>query len=176
MDSLVIASHSNWNRLASLSARRTVKFFGGGSVSYIWATISNDLLERDKPRDPRISGWRMWRRGTGLAQRHSRFYDHWHHWHHPVPPLHFCTMQRQRFDLPGSSFSFCLLSFLHNPLSVFVKESSLAVLSVLLPELVLVKAGRCLGLWLGAEAKYEAGLKDRLAILGFWDLDLVAEL
>jgi hypothetical protein len=76
-------------------------------------------------------------------------------------------MQRQSFfDLPGSSFSFCLLSFAHNPLNVFVKESSLVVLNVLLPELVLVKAGRCLGLRLGAEAKYEAaGLKDRLAIL-----------
>jgi hypothetical protein len=74
-------------------------------------------------------------------------------------------MQRQSFDLPGSSFSFCLLSFAHNPLNVLVKESSLVVLNVLLPELVLVKAGRCLGLRLGAEAKYEAGLKDRLAIL-----------
>jgi hypothetical protein len=51
---------------------------------------------------------------------------------------------------------------------VLVKESSLAELSVLLPELVLVKAGRCLGLRLGAEAKYEAGLKDRLAIFGTW--------
>jgi hypothetical protein len=53
---------------------------------------------------------------------------------------------------------------------VLVKESSLvvlSVLSVLLLELVLVKAGRCLGLRFWAEAaKYEAGLNDRLAI---WD-------
>jgi hypothetical protein len=42
MDPLVTASHSNWNRLASLSAGRAVKFFGGRSVSYICESLSNN--------------------------------------------------------------------------------------------------------------------------------------
>jgi hypothetical protein len=48
-------------------------------------------------------------------------------------------------------------------------ESSLLVLLTLHPELLLVKAGRCRGLRFGAsraaEARYDAGLKDRLAII-----------
>ena len=65
----------------------------------------------------------------------------------------------------SSLFSLCLLS-ITSPLNVPTIESSLFVLLTLPPELVLVKAGRCLGL-LGlcaAADRYDAGLNDRLAM------------
>jgi hypothetical protein len=57
------------------------------------------------------------------------------------------------------------------PFSVRIIESSLVVLVTLPPELFLVNAGRCRGLWFcdpcAAGARYDAGLKDRPAIAVF---------
>jgi hypothetical protein len=58
-----------------------------------------------------------------------------------------------------------LLSINNSPFSVATIESSLLALCTLLLELVLVNAGRWRGLFgAAAEARYDAGLKDRPAI------------
>jgi len=139
-------------------------------------------MQRPKAWDPTTRSWRRWHRCKwqtgGSGGSGGRGWLAWPLAPHPSPR---CTPHRmhprcnikksENNNLPGLAGlppAVPSPSPILKPFNIPAVESSLRLLLTLLPDALLVNCGRCLGLRFGAcaaEARYDAGLKDRLAAI-----------